>query len=139
MLIVQLKKQSNQDWNMPIHLKNNDPHIKSLSSFDFLSWLLNYVFITNCRLNGYVYILEIILVILNKLIYDSQNVHEMLIKLISLIICSINGNLTNAASTSPPEVKKAVLYFYIVNLIILCTSTETSIYLKLKNKIFNFF
>ena len=21
-------KQSNQDWNTPIHLKNNDPHIK---------------------------------------------------------------------------------------------------------------
>ena len=60
----------------------------------------------------YAYILEIILVTLNKLIYNSQNVceylalNEMLIKLASLIICSINDNFTNTTSTPPLEVKK---------------------------------
>ena len=71
------------------------------------------------------------MVILNKLIYDSRNVcgcftqNEMLIKLTFLIICLINNNFTNTASTSPSEVKKTVLY--IIHLIIFCTSTETSI------------
>ena len=91
----------------------------------------------------YVYILEIILVILDKLIGDSQNVcgcltmNKMLIKLASLIICLINDNLTNTPSTPPPEVKKTVLY--IVHLIILSTSAETSIYRNIKNKICNLF
>ena len=99
---------------------------------------------TNCGLNGYVYILEIILVTLNKLIYDSQNVcecltlNEMLIKLASLIICSTNDNLTNTILTPPSEVKKQYC-IYTVHLIILCTSTETSIYWKFKDKIFNLF
>ena len=99
--------------------------------------------ITNCGLNGYVCILGIILVILDKLIYDSQNVwvcltlHKMLIKLASLIICSGNDNLTNTSSTPPPDVKKTVLY--IVRYVILCTSTETSICWKFTDKIFNLF
>ena len=99
---------------------------------------------TNCGLNGYLYILGIILVTLNKLIYDSQNIcgcltlNEMLIKLASLIICSTNDNLTNTTLTSPSEVKKQYC-IYTVHLIILCTSTETFIYWKFKDKIFNLF
>ena len=49
--------------------------------------------------------MKIILVTLNKLIYDFRNIcgcltlNEMLIKLASLIICSINDNLTKMSST----------------------------------------
>ena len=52
-----------------------------------------------------------ILVTLNKLIYDSRSVcgclalNEKLIKLASLITCSMNDSLTNTSSTPPPEVK----------------------------------
>ena len=49
------------------------------------------------------------------------NAHEIGI----LIICSINDNLTNTSSTLPPEVKIKKTVPYIVNLILLCTSTET--------------
>ena len=97
-------------------------------------------FITNCELNGYVYILEIVLDILNKLIHDSQNIcrfmtlNAMHSKLISLIICLINDNLTNTLSTPPPVRKKTILY--IARLITLCTSTETSFYYKFRLKSF---
>ena len=80
--------------------------------------------------------MEIVLDILDKLINDFQNVcacltlNEVHIELASLTICLIIGNLTNTSSTHPPEVKKTVLY--IVNLIILCTSTETSINSKIQ-------
>ena len=115
---------------------------KSLWSFGFLSWLSAHVFITNCGFNGCVYILEIVLDILDKLIHDSWNVYwrltvnEVGIKLAPLIIFSVNNNLTNTSSTPPPEVEKTVLY--IVHSIILCTSTffvpQTSIYWKLRIK-----
>ena len=92
--------------------------------------------------------LEIVLSILDKLIHGSQNIcgyltlNEMHIKSISLIICSINNKLTNTPSTPPLEGKKQKLkqktVLYIAHLIILCTSTETSIYWKFKDKIFNF-
>ena len=79
-----------------------------------------------------IYVLEIVLDILEKLIHDSQNICECLtlnkthISLTTLKICLISNNLTNALSTPPPEGDKTVLY--IVHLIILCISTETSIY-----------
>ena len=44
MLILQLKKQSSQDWNTPIHLKNNFPHIKVPLSFWFLIMTINLRF-----------------------------------------------------------------------------------------------
>ena len=97
-----------------------------LSSFGSLSWLVTYAFISNCGLSGCVYILEIVLDILGKLNHNSWNVcgcltlNEMHIELAFLIICLIN-NLTNTFNWS----KRTVLY--IVNLIILCTSTETLI------------
>ena len=56
----------------------------------------------------------------------------MHIKLSSLIICSVNDNLTNTSSTPLPEGKKTVLY-------ILRTTTETSISCKFNDKIFNLF
>ena len=107
--------------------------------FGFLSWLSTCVFISNCGLNGYVYILEIVLDILGKLNHDFWNVcgcltlNEMHIELASLIICSIDNNLTNTFTWS----KRTVLY--IVNLIILCTSTETFINWKFADKIFDLF
>ena len=58
----------------------------------------------------------------------------MHIKLESLII---SLTFINVTSTPPPEVKKRVQY--IVHIITLCTSTETSICKKFKDKIFNLF
>ena len=52
---------------------------------------------------------------------------EMRIKLASLIISSINGNLSNTSSTPP---------LYTEHLKILCASAETPIYRKFKDKIF---
>ena len=37
-------KQSNQDWNTPIHLKNNDPHIKVPLIFWFFIMTFNLFF-----------------------------------------------------------------------------------------------
>ena len=94
-----------------------------LWSFGSLSWLSTYVFISNCGFSGYVYILEIVLDILGKFNHNSWNVcgcltlNEMHIELAFLIIYLIN-NLTNTFNWN----KRTVLY--IVNLIILCTSTE---------------
>ena len=99
-------------------------------------------FISNYGLNGYGYILEIVLGI-DKLIHASRNIcgcltlNEIHIKLTSLIIYFINDNLINMSSTPPPKGKKTV--FYIAHLIILSTSKETSIYQKFKDKIFNLF
>ena len=109
-----------------------------LWSFGSLSWFSTYVFISNSGLNGYAYIFEIVLDILGKLNHDSWNIcgcltlNEMHIELASLIICLIS-NLSNTFTWS----KRTVLY--IVDLIILCTSTETCINWKFKDKIFNLF
>ena len=79
---------------------------------------------------------------MDQLIHDSENVCECLtliemdIKLASLIICTTNDNLTNRSSTLPPELKKIALY---IEDKILYTSTETFIYWKFKDKIFNLF
>ena len=65
--------------------------------------------------------------------------NEMHIESASLIICSIDYNLTSISSALPPEVKKKNSLIYIVNLIILCTSKVIFIYSKFKNKTFNVF
>ena len=77
------------------------------------------------------HISETILVILDKLIYDSRYVkgrcftlNEMLIKLASLIICSINDNFTNTLLTFPPKVKKNSAVYS--TFIILCTQQKPS-------------
>ena len=97
-----IEKESNQDWNTTIHLKNNGPHITVPLIFWFLIMTFYLCFITNFELNGSVYILEI----------DSPNIcgcltlNVMHIKFLSLIICLINGNCTKMSSTHPPEGKK---------------------------------
>ena len=125
---TQIEKQPNHNWNTPIHLKTNGSHIKVPLIFLFLImtdvWK-SYVFITNCELNGYVYILEIVL----DIFCGCLTLNRMHIKLASLIICSINNNLTNTSSTPPPEIKKTVLY--LVHLIVLCPSTVTSYLLEI--------
>ena len=110
-----VEKQSNQDPsnNTLIHLKNNGSHIKVPLIFRFLIMSFYLCFITYCGLNGYVYILERVLDILNKLIDDSQNIcgyltlNEIHTKLTSLMIFSNNRNLINTSWTpTPPEGKK---------------------------------
>ena len=65
-------------------------------------------------LNGYAYILEIVLHILEKLTDDLWNVcgcltlNKIHIELASSISFSINNNLTNTSSTAPNEVKNTV-------------------------------
>ena len=141
-----IEKQFNEDWNNPFHLENNGPQIKVHSIFWFSIMIFTLCFYQQlwvkwvCR---YIYILEIVTDILDKLIHDSTNVsrcftlNEIHIKLTSLIICSINDNITNTSSTPPPVVKKTTLY--VVYLIIFSTSTETSIYWRFKDKTFNLF
>ena len=48
---IPIEKESHQDWDTPIHLKNNGQHIKVPLIFWFLSWF-STVFITNCELMG---------------------------------------------------------------------------------------
>ena len=115
-----IKKQSSQDQNTPIHLKNNAPHIKVPLIFCFLIMTFNLHFHHQLWVKWYVYILAIVLVILYELIHNSPNVcgfltlNEMHIKLASLIISSTNNNFTNSSSTPLPEVKKSsTVYIYI--------------------------
>ena len=132
-----VKKQSSQEGNTPIHLKNNAAHIKVPLIFWFLIMTFNLCFHHQLWVKWYVYILAIVLVIFDKLIHDSPNIcgcltlNEMHIKLASFIISSTNNNLTNSSSTPLPEIKKKTV-LYIVHIIILCTSIETFIYWKFK-------
>ena len=104
-----IEKQSNQDWNTPIHLESNGPHIKVPLIFWFLImifyWCLyhqlwvKWLCIDTGNSSGHI-----------GHIRNSQNIcggfaqNEMPIKLTSLIICLINDNLIN--TSSPPEWKK---------------------------------
>ena len=69
------------------------------------------LFLTICGINWYVYIVEIVLDVLDKLIHDSRKVcgcltlNEMQIELASLIVYLINDILTNTPSI---KVKQAV-------------------------------
>ena len=131
MLALQLKNNLTKTEIHPSIYKKT-VHIQNLIwSVGFLSWFSTYVFITNFELNGYVYILEIVLNILDKLINDSQIICGCLIlkaitiKLKSLISSLINEKITSTSSTPSLE-KKMILY--IAHLIIFCSSTKTSIY-----------
>ena len=129
-----IQKQSKQ---VSIYSENNGSYIK----VSLIVWF--HILYNHCELNGYVYILQIVLDTLDKLMHDSQNIcgcltlNAMHIKLASLIIWSINGILINKSLTYLPQVKKTVLY--IVHIIILCISTVTFIYWKLNDKTLNFF
>ena len=113
---ILIKKQSNQDWNTPIYLKNNAPHIKVSLIFWFLIITFNLCFHHQLSVKWYVYILAIVLVIFDKLIHNSSNVcgclklNEMHIRLASLIIPSTNSNLTNSSSTPTWSKKYSTVY-----------------------------
>ena len=106
-------------WNTSIYLKNNRPHIKVPLIFWFLIMTFNCVY-------HKLWVKLLCIYIGNNFGYigqtHSQNVcgcltlNKILIKLISLIICSINNNLSNTWSAPPPEIERRVLY--IVHLII---------------------
>ena len=116
------ENKSKQDWNTPIHLKNDGQHIKKLLIFLFLIMNFNLCFHHNCGLSGYVFMLEIGLNILNKIIRGSGNVCECLklnrmhIKFASLIIWPINDNLTNTSSKPLSEVKKVLHIIHLITL-----------------------
>ena len=104
--------QSNQDWNTNIPLKNNGPHVKVPLVFWFLIMIFYRYYYHQFCVKWVVYISEIVLVILDKIIHASQNIcgcltlNKMQIKLTSLITCLNNNNLTNTSSTPPPEGQK---------------------------------
>ena len=127
-----IEKQSNQDWNTPIHLKDNGPHIKVPLIFRFLT-LIFYLYFY-CQL----WVKWVCIHTGNNPGHIGQThsrfpnicgcltLNKMHIKYTSLVVCLINDNLNKTSSTRPSEGKKTGLY--IPYLIILCTSTETSIY-----------
>ena len=99
-----LQKQSNKDWNTPIHLENSGPSIKDSLIFPFLTTTFNscfqhqlwvkWVCIHIGNSSGYY----------TKLIHDSRNdcgcltLNEMHIELTSLRIYSmINYNIINTS------------------------------------------
>ena len=96
----------------PHPFKNNRPSIKVPLIFWFLITTFNKCFYTQRWLNEYVYILEIVMGILDNLTADYWNVcgcltlNKIQIELSSLIVFSINNNLTNTSSIAPNEVKK---------------------------------
>ena len=90
-----IEQQSNIDWNTTIHLE-----VKVPLKFWFMIMTFNLCFYQWLWVKWYVCILQIVLDILDKLIHASQNVcgclslKEMHMELTSLIIYSINYNLT---------------------------------------------
>ena len=78
MLVLQLKNGLTKT-ETPFCWKNNGPHITGPLIFWFLIMRFNLSFHNQFELNGYVYILEIVLGILDKLIHNSRNVCGCLI------------------------------------------------------------
>ena len=134
-----IQKQSNQDWNTPIHLKNNGPHIKVPLIFWFLIMIFNLCFYhrlwvkwvcihignssghigqTHSRFQKHLLMFK-----------TEWNAHEIDILDNLFDYRQPHQHVINTSTWS----KKIV---YIAHLIILCTSTETSIYWKFKDKIF---
>ena len=127
-----IEKESNQDWNTPIHLESNGPHIKVPLIFWFLIIIFYLCFYHQLWVKWVCIHTGNSSEHIGQTLYDSQNIYGCLtlnamhIKVISLIIYLINDNLTNTSSTPSPAVKKTISC--IAHLIILCTSTETLIY-----------
>ena len=106
-----IEKQSNEDWNTSVYLKNNDPSIKVTLTFWCLVMTFSLCFYHQLWVKwvgihiGNINILE-------KLIHRSRNVcvcwtlNKMNNELASLITCSIKDNLINTSSISPHEVRK---------------------------------
>ena len=109
-----IEKQSNQDWNSHIHLKNNSPHIKVSLIFWFLIMILYLYFYHQLWAKWICIHIEIVLDTLGKLIHDFWNIYglltlnEMNIKLTSLIIFSIKDNLTTFHQYLHPKRKNTV-------------------------------
>ena len=99
----------------PHSFKKNSPRMKVPLIFWFLIMTFNLCFITNFGLNVYVYMLEIVLNILEKLIHDSRNVcgcltlNEIHIELPSLIISSIKDSITNISSVEDVLVRLSLI------------------------------
>ena len=136
-----IENQSNKDWNTPIHLKSDVPHVKVPLIFWFIITTFYVCFYHQLWVkwvcpdigNSFGHIGQIHSRFQKYLwMFDTEwNAHQIDILYNSL------SNLTNTSSTPPPEGEKTVLYK--AYLIILSTSTETSIYYKVKDKIFNLF
>ena len=106
------EKKSNQNWNTPIHLKNNGPNIKVPLIFWFLIMIFYLCF------HHQLWVKWVCIHIENSSgdigqthsripnICGCLTLNEMHIKLTSLIICLINDNLTKTPSTPPTERKK---------------------------------
>ena len=104
--LTPIEKQFNEDWNTPIHLKNDS--LKYESSFDlwFLIMTFNLCFYHQLWVKWAHIHIGNSSGHLDKLIHDSRNVcgylalNEMHTKLTSLIICLVNDNLTSASTWS---------------------------------------
>ena len=70
-----IKKQSNQDWNTPIHLESNGPHIKVPLIFMFLIMIFYLCFYHQLSVKWVsIDIFEGVLDILDKVTDDSKNI-----------------------------------------------------------------
>ena len=104
-----IEKQPNQDWNTPIHLESNGPHIKVPLIFWFLIMIFYLCFYHQ------LWVQWVCIDIGNSSKHIGRTHSQfpkylwMHIKLTSLIICLINDNLTNTLSTPPPEGKKYIV------------------------------
>ena len=113
--------------------------IKVLLLFGLPSWLSAYVFIITCDLNRHVYISEIVLNILDKLIHDSQNIFMFDIERnahqtrILLRLTTTSSKRHHHLHLRWKQNKKNNITYSKFNKI-LCTSTETPIYWKYKEK-----
>ena len=102
---IWIRKQSNKDSNTSPSIKKNiDPYIKVPLFFLFLIMTFNVCFYYQFSVKWVCINFETALEILSKLLYSFQNVcgclilDEILIKLTSLILCSINDNITNTST-----------------------------------------
>ena len=104
--LTPIEKQSNEDWNTPIHLKNDSLSMKVPLIFWFLIMTFNLCFYQQLWFKWAHMYIGNSSGHLDKLIHDSQNVrgylalNEMHTKLTSLIICLVNDNLTSASTWS---------------------------------------
>ena len=142
-----IENQSNQAWNTPIHLKINGPHIKVPLIFWFQIMIFNLCFYHQLGIKWVCIHIGI------SSRYIGQTIPEMSVNVWHWMKCSSNwhpGWFVWLTTTSPTrhqyfrlkskkkkKEKRKKTILHVVHLIILCTSTETSIYWKFKDKTFN--
>ena len=108
-----IEKQSNRDWNTPIHLKSNCPQIKVSSIFWFFIMIFYLCFYHQ------LWVRWVCIDIGNSSEHIGQN-HSRFPKYLWMFdtewnphqieIYWINNNLTNTSATPPPEGKKKHYY-----------------------------